>query len=203
MLTQSDLSRQTAVANGVGLWIKRSSVRIRPWPLRWVLGQGSLLPLSSGEAFTLGSISYLAILVKYILAKKKPGSKVMTSLNLLDIQPDLDLYPIAASAKWTRARKNSVFYNLGFHPLSTDMSGHTGTCPVCPQSHNGNCLWIFDFDQDVSSFSIMRWPGLPTWIDSGNPGHLVLEKELTAWWKSNVHTQFPLRLRWSVVRACD
>ena len=39
--------------------------------LRWVLGQGSLLPLSQGEAFTLASISYLAILVKYILAKKK------------------------------------------------------------------------------------------------------------------------------------
>ena len=57
--------------NGVGLWIKRSSVRIRPWPLRWVLGQSSLLPLSQGEAFTLASISYLAILVKYILAKKK------------------------------------------------------------------------------------------------------------------------------------
>ena len=41
----------------------------RPWPLRWVLGQGSLLPLSQGEAFTLASISYLAILVKYILEK--------------------------------------------------------------------------------------------------------------------------------------
>ena len=49
--------------------IKRSSVRIRPWPLHWVLGQGSLLPLSQGEAFTLASICYLAILVKYILAK--------------------------------------------------------------------------------------------------------------------------------------
>ena len=44
------------------------SVRIRPWPLRWVPGQGSLLPLSQGETFTLASISYLAILVKYILA---------------------------------------------------------------------------------------------------------------------------------------
>ena len=48
-----------------------SAGKIRPWPLRWVLGQGSLLPLSQGEAFTLASISYLAILVKYILAKKK------------------------------------------------------------------------------------------------------------------------------------
>ena len=46
-------------------------VRIRPRPLRWVLGQGSSLPLSQEEAFTLASISYLAILVKYILAKKK------------------------------------------------------------------------------------------------------------------------------------
>ena len=52
--------------SGVGLRIKRSSVRIRPWPLRRVLGQGSLLPLSQGEAFTLASISYLAILVKNI-----------------------------------------------------------------------------------------------------------------------------------------
>ena len=62
---------QWPIGYGVGLRIKRSSVRIQPWPLRWVLGQGSLLPLSQGEAFTLASISYLAILVKYILAKKK------------------------------------------------------------------------------------------------------------------------------------
>ena len=60
-----------SIGYSVRLRIKRSSVRIRPWPLRWVLGQGSLLPLSQGEAFTLASISYLAILVKYILAKKK------------------------------------------------------------------------------------------------------------------------------------
>ena len=62
---------QWPIGYGVGLRIKRSSVRIRPWPLRWVLGQGSLLPLSQGEAFTLASISCLAILVKYKLAKKK------------------------------------------------------------------------------------------------------------------------------------
>ena len=61
---------QWPIGYGVGLRIKRSSVRIRPWLLRWVLGQGSLLPLSQGEAFTLASISFLAILVKYILAKK-------------------------------------------------------------------------------------------------------------------------------------
>ena len=60
---------QWPIGYDVGLRIKRSSVRIRPWPLRWVFGQGSLLPLSQGEAFTLASISYLAILVKYILAK--------------------------------------------------------------------------------------------------------------------------------------
>ena len=67
---------QWPIGYGVGLRIKRSSVRIRPWPLCWVLGQGSLLPLSQGEAFTLAStgISYLAILVKYILAKKKRQS---------------------------------------------------------------------------------------------------------------------------------
>ena len=38
---------------------------------RIILGQGSLLPLFQGEAYTLASISYPAILVKYILAKKK------------------------------------------------------------------------------------------------------------------------------------
>ena len=65
------MEAQWPIGYGVGLRIKRSSARIRPWPLRWVLGQGSLLPLSQGEAFTLASISYLAILVKYILAKKK------------------------------------------------------------------------------------------------------------------------------------
>ena len=69
------VNKQWPIGYGVGLRIKRSSVRIRPWPLRWVLGQGSLLPLSQGEAFTLASISYLAILVKYILAKKKKKKK--------------------------------------------------------------------------------------------------------------------------------
>ena len=69
---------QWPISYGVGLRIKRSSVRIRPWPLRWLLGQGSLLPLSQGEAFTLASISYLAILGKYILAKKKKKKKKKT-----------------------------------------------------------------------------------------------------------------------------
>ena len=70
---------QWPIGYGVGLRIKRSSVRIRPWPLRWVFGQGSLLQLSQGEAFTLASISYLAILVKYILAKKKKKKKEIES----------------------------------------------------------------------------------------------------------------------------
>ena len=69
-VSSSSEEAQWRIGYGVGLRIKWSSVRIRPWPLRWVLGQGSLLPLSQGEAFTLASISYLAILVKYILAKK-------------------------------------------------------------------------------------------------------------------------------------
>ena len=64
----------------------RSSVRIQPWPLRWVLGQGSLLPLSQGEAFTLASISYLAILVKYILAKKKLSSTYRSKTKLANNQ---------------------------------------------------------------------------------------------------------------------
>ena len=71
---------QWPIGYGVGLRIKRSSVRSRPWPLRGVLGQGSLLPLSQGETFTLASVSYLAILVKYtcILAKKKKSNKRFT-----------------------------------------------------------------------------------------------------------------------------
>ena len=58
---------QWPIGYGVGLRIKRSSVRNRPGPLRCVesLRWVSLLP------FTLASIGYLAILVKYILAKKK------------------------------------------------------------------------------------------------------------------------------------
>ena len=47
---------QWPIGYGIKLRIKRSSARIRPWPLRWVLGKGSLLPLSQGEAFTLASI---------------------------------------------------------------------------------------------------------------------------------------------------
>ena len=74
----AETKAQWPIGYGVGLRIKGSSVRIRPWPLRWVLGQGFLLPQSQGEAFTLASISYLAILVKYILAKKKKKKKKKT-----------------------------------------------------------------------------------------------------------------------------
>ena len=62
---------QWPIGCGVGLRIKRSSVpnpavaaAVSPWTRLFT-------PLSQGEAFTLASISYLAILVKYILAKKK------------------------------------------------------------------------------------------------------------------------------------
>ena len=34
-------------------------------------------------------------------------------------------------------------------------------------------------------------------------GHLIVEKELTAWWKARIHMQFLSWLRSSVVRACD
>ena len=89
-------SAQWQIGYGVGLRIKRSSVRNRPWPLRWVLGQGSLLPLSQGEAFTLVSISYLAILVKYILAKKKKKKKKTLLSNLFStgtVKPALSDHP--------------------------------------------------------------------------------------------------------------
>ena len=71
-IIDSKKEAQWPIGYGVGLRIKRSSVRIWPWPRRWVRGQGSLLPLSQGEAFTLASISYLAMpSLKNILAKKK------------------------------------------------------------------------------------------------------------------------------------
>ena len=87
---QKTAEAQWPIGYGVGLRIKRSSVRIRPWPLRWVLaiGQGSLLPLSQGEAFTSASISYLAILVKYILAKKKKRSKRKKAIPVRKIMDD-------------------------------------------------------------------------------------------------------------------
>ena len=77
------LEAQWPIGYGVGLRIKRSSVRIRPRPLRWVLGQGSLLPLSQGEAFTLASVSYLAILVKYMLAKKVNSKSTSQAVVIL------------------------------------------------------------------------------------------------------------------------
>ena len=95
------LNSQWPIGYGVGLRIKRSSVWIRPWPLHWVLGQGSLLPLSQGEAFTLASISYLAILVKYILAKKKKEKKLHTyqasGTLMVQFLPNRDVEPCKRS----------------------------------------------------------------------------------------------------------
>ena len=68
-MTNAHEEAQWPIGYGVELRIKRSSAQIRPWPLRWVLGQGSLLPLAQEEAFTLASITYLAVLVKYILTR--------------------------------------------------------------------------------------------------------------------------------------
>ena len=65
------MEAQWPIGYGVGLRIKRSSVRIRPVAAALSPWTRLLLPLSQGEAFTLASISYLAILVNYILAKKK------------------------------------------------------------------------------------------------------------------------------------
>ena len=42
-----------------------------------------------GEAFTLASISYLAILVKYILAKKKKKKKKFTNEPFIFVDGDL------------------------------------------------------------------------------------------------------------------
>ena len=54
-------------------WISKSTARylkvLHREMLRWVLGQGSLLPLCQGEAFTSAPISYLAILAKVFTGK--------------------------------------------------------------------------------------------------------------------------------------
>ena len=102
---------------GVGLRIKRSWVRIRPQPLRWVLGQDSLLPLSQGEAFTLASISYLAVLVKYILAKKKNEDATLLSVLRVALGDNESLNPtlrILIPETWrstSRSRRN-VFLHI-------------------------------------------------------------------------------------------
>ena len=75
------------------------------------LGQGSLLPLSQGEAFTLASINYLAILVKYMLAKKTQRRKsTWIALLVSDESPDrcdrsalnTKPWPAAPSLPWTK-----------------------------------------------------------------------------------------------------
>ena len=66
------------------------------WTLRWVLGQGSFLPLSQGEAFTLASISYLAILVKYILAKKN-GVRKKAHVSVFRAEMLLTQYVLSSS----------------------------------------------------------------------------------------------------------
>ena len=70
------LNEGGAVANEGGAVANRLR---HPTSDQTVLGSNpavaALLPLSQGEAFTLASISYLAILVNYILAKKKKKKK--------------------------------------------------------------------------------------------------------------------------------
>ena len=90
-------------------------------------------------------------------------------------------------------------------------------------SHNDSQFILFKFVNSLLSgsflikFSSLSAPTNYAWTDlnpasfvgrcvledKGNPGQLVVEKELTAWWKSRIHTQFPLWLRSSVVRACN
>ena len=80
---------QWPIGYGVGLLrIKLSSARIRPWPLRWVLGQDSLLSLSQ-EAFTLASISYLAILVNIYWQKIYRSQSTNQSADLNERLPNL------------------------------------------------------------------------------------------------------------------
>ena len=67
----------------ISLLVVGQSAASISWKPSRDMGEGSLLPLSQGEAFTLASISYLAILVKYILAKKKSGEIETRSIPLL------------------------------------------------------------------------------------------------------------------------
>ena len=79
--------------------LQRSAlVRIRPWPLRWVLGQGSLLPLSQGEAFTIASISYLGHPCKIYTGQKKKKKKKTH-------QPD-HLQRSLQSSRWRRTTES-------------------------------------------------------------------------------------------------
>ena len=55
-------------------------------------------------------------------------------------------------------------------------------------------------NQILFSFSSDKDRRTDTWIRRKNTARRT---ELTAWWKSKIHTQFPLWLRSSVVRACD
>ena len=59
-----------------------------------------------------------------------------------------------------------------------------------------NSFWSGSFLIKFSSVSARtKIEELTAGSDSGNPGNLAVEKELTAWWKSKIHTQFPLWLR--------
>ena len=64
-------------------------------------------PLSQGEAFTLASISYLAILVKYILAKKKKKKKTPGHSNCVPLL-------VFFCMQWREATMVSEWFASGF-----------------------------------------------------------------------------------------
>ena len=110
-------------------------VQGRLWPLRWVLGQGSLLPLSQGEAFTLACISYLAILGKYILAKKKKKTK---KKHLSNVFPPWELESLSLSPSfflWTTHRHRHRHTHTHTH-THTQHTTHTHKY-IFPQSFSG------------------------------------------------------------------
>ena len=135
---------QWPIGYGVALRIKRSSVRIRPWPLRWVLGQGSLLPLSQGEAFTSASISYLAILVKYILAKKR---KKKFQENFCSMQSDADIFNcgqrkmLSEPLCWGSLDPNRFWavHSIGFTTSTIELIQSVGMVTSAIMSCSSNC----------------------------------------------------------------
>ena len=56
-------------------------------------------------------------------------------------------------------RKNTAQPRRESNPGSCEFQSHALTTEL--RSHNGNCVWILDFHQAVSSFYTTSWPGLP------------------------------------------
>ena len=159
------MEAQWPIGYGVRLRIKRSSVRIRPWPLRWVLGQGSLLPLSQGEAFTLASISYLAILVKYILAKKKKRKKKDQALKKQGLKCSLQVFLFCATyfVLTPRSAPNDTCARTA-RPAARKIHRKLCTGGTCtPHGAHGKTLVLSILVVLLCSWKVILEPEIPAW----------------------------------------